>query len=95
VFAFQERGYFKTRIDQIDMSSLDLNIIPSSISVAVKVNEGKQYKLNSIVFRGERMFLPDQLRQQFAMSDGEIFNPEEIRRGLENLRKLYVSQGYA
>ncbi len=94
VFAFQERGYFKTRINQFDVSSLDLNTIPPSISVAVEVNEGKQYRLNSIAFSSERAFSSGQLRQQFAMSDGDIFNVDEIRKGLENLRKLYASQGY-
>jgi outer membrane protein assembly factor BamA len=33
-------------------------------------------------------------RRQFPIEDGEIFDAESIRRGLENLQRLYTSHGY-
>jgi outer membrane protein assembly factor BamA len=94
LYAFQERGYFQSRINQFDVTSLDMHIVPPAVAVSVEVNEGQQFKLKSIAFSGAKAFSSGQLRQQFAISDGDIFNTETIRVGLDSLRKLYASQGF-
>jgi len=35
-----------------------------------------------------------QLRQQFEIADGDVFDVEQIRKGLEQLRRLYAMRGY-
>jgi len=46
--------------------------------------------LNSPAFGEEKVFPAEQLRQQFQITDGGIFNAETIRDGLDGLRKLYT-----
>ena len=39
-------------------------------------------------------FSVDELRGQFPIADGDIVHVDKIRKGLEDLRRLYVSQGF-
>lgn len=94
VFAFEERGYYKARIRQLEVTPLDLHTVPPSIAVAVDLSEGQRYKLSSITFNGERAFSGDQLRRQFDITDGDVFNAEKIRVGFDNIRRLYATQGF-
>ena len=60
------------------------------------VEEGKQYRLNKINFVGVKLFkTPDALmRPLFQMQEGDIFSTAKLRKGMENLRKLYGEFGY-
>jgi len=82
------------RIDQLDVTPLDLHTVPPAVAVSVEVTEGLQYKLKSITFREEKVFASDQLREQFVIADGDIFNAEKIRSGACNIRRLNATQGY-
>ena len=93
-YVFGKRGYFKVRIDQLDVTPLDLHTVPPAVAVSVEVTEGIQYKLKSITFREEKVFSSHQLREQFVIADGDIFNAEKIRIGADNIRRLYVTKGY-
>lgn len=69
------------------------------IDVTYHVNLGQQYRLKRLTFVSlgnspALAFRETELRQVFPIRDGEIFNVERIRSGLEMLRKLYVSEGY-
>jgi outer membrane protein assembly factor BamA len=94
VFAFEERGYFKATVDQIDVTPFQQVGNGQAISVSVTVSEGQQYRLSEIAFAGGKVFPTDQLRRLFVIANGDIFNTEKIRVGLDDLRKLYSSHGY-
>jgi len=70
-------------------------------SVTVHVNEGPQYRLSEIRFQSTQDLRPcsdlfplGELRQQIPLRDGDLFNVERIREGLDALRRLYGSKGY-
>jgi hypothetical protein len=63
--------------------------------VRFSVRTGDQYRLGGIIFTGDSVFSTDQLRAQFHVDDGAIFNATEIGKGLENLKELYGTEGYA
>ena len=59
------------------------------------VEEGDQYRLKEITFTGNKAVSDTRaLRAQFKIKDGDIFDTEAIRKGLENLRKAYAALGY-
>ena len=60
------------------------------------VEEGKQYQLNKINFVGVKLFrTPDALmRPLFQMQEGDVFSTAKLRKGMENMRKLYGEFGY-
>jgi len=93
-YAFQKRGYFKAWVAPPTVTVVSSGSPGETVDVAVAVNPGGQYRLKEISFSGNRAFTASELRQIFPTKDGEIFDTEKIRRGLELLRKLYVSQGY-
>jgi outer membrane protein insertion porin family len=64
--------------------------------ITVNVEEGKLYRLNKINFVGVKLFrTPDSLmRPLFQMQEGDIFSTGKLRKGMENLRKLYGEFGY-
>ena len=60
------------------------------------VLEGDQYHFGTMTFHGVKLFkTPDKaLRPLFAMEEGDVFDVSKIRKGLENLRKVYGEYGY-
>lgn len=66
--------------------------------VRFAVPTGAQYRLGGITFTagsGDSIFPSTQLRAQFPLEDGAIFNATAIGKGLEKLKDLYGSAGYA
>ena len=66
------------------------------VDIKIPLVEGEQYRLGTVSFKNSTLFreADTALRPMFAMTEGDIFNVSEIRKGLENLRKLYGEFGY-
>lgn len=63
--------------------------------VSYSVHVGPQYRLSGITFNGGTVFPTSQLRAQFHLQDGAVFNATEIGKGLESMKDLYGTAGYA
>ena len=65
------------------------------VDITVPVEEGERYRLKQITFTGNKTITNTAvLRRQFRMKDGDIFNTDMVRKGLEDLRKVYGALGY-
>lgn len=64
--------------------------------VTMNVEEGRQYRLGRLSFTDVELFrTPDSvLGPVFQMQNGDLFDVEKLRKGLENLKKLYGEFGY-
>ncbi len=105
---YQERGYFQAKaLDQtvkiresggggFRIPLLYPNSIGKAADIGIPVEEGRLYRLNKLSFTGMKLFrTPDVLGQQiFQMKPGDIFSTAKLRKGLEDLRKLYGQFGY-
>ena len=105
---YQQRGYFTARALDHTVTIRDvgggkfrvplfyMNKPGKRADITVPVEEGRQYRLNKINVTGMKLFRsPEPLIQQvFAMNRGDIFSTAKLRKGLENLRKLYGEFGY-
>jgi len=91
-YTLQREGYFRADVSLNDVRTL--SPIGGTIAVTLAIEEGRQYQLNQITFSGNKGLSASQLRQQFPIGDGEVFDVEQIRRGLEQIRKLYAMRGY-
>jgi outer membrane protein insertion porin family len=104
--AMQNRGYFKanvgdpkTNIRDTGHSGFHIPLLQhgagKTIDIAVPIEEGEQYRLGGITFKGNKA-IPNTkaLRSVFPMKDGDIFNRQKIAKGLENLKNAYGTQGY-
>ncbi|MGO4885086.1 MAG: outer membrane protein assembly factor BamA [Bryobacteraceae bacterium] len=106
--AYQSKGYFTARVlDQttqiVDVGGhgfriplLRENSPGKSVDITLPVEEGRLYRLNKITFVGVKLFrTPETLmRPLFGMAEGDAFSTAKLRKGLENLRKLYGEFGY-
>jgi len=65
-------------------------------NIHISIEEGRLYHLNNINFVGVKLFrTPETLmRPVFQMSSGDVFSTEKLRKGFEELRKLYGNFGY-
>jgi outer membrane protein insertion porin family len=107
---YQEQGYFTARVIESDVKIRDVggknggiripffkpNKPGKRADIKVQVEEGKLYHLNKINFVGVKLFkTPDALMTPlFQMSEGDVFSTGKLRKGMENLRKLYGEFGF-
>jgi Surface antigen variable number repeat len=53
-----------------------------------------QYRLEAVLFEGNRSFSPERLKETFNVPVGDKLNHTAIGQGLERLRQLYGDYGY-
>src|SRR6267154_2913945 len=91
----RDAGYYNARVEDPQLSAIKKAQDTRSADFTAEVNPGPLYALGEITFEDTKVFTPNQLRSQFPSKTGEHFNATEIGKGLENLRNLYGSKGYA
>ena len=97
---FQDRGYFKVLAHDPVLRLLGLANGKQNILIIASLVEGSQFRLGTLTLQNTA---PDHaltisaaiLRDQFHIRDGELFNVSEIRAGLNRVRELYGTRGYA
>jgi outer membrane protein insertion porin family len=105
---YRDAGYFQARtvdhtVDIVDSGGGKFKlplIMPNKpgkkANINISIEEGRLYRLNSINFVGVKLFrTPETLmRPVFQMQQGDIFSTAKLRKGFEDLRKLYGQFGY-
>ncbi len=105
---YMEHGYFMARTGDHTVEIRDVgghgfkiplfypNKPGKRADITVPIEEGRQYHLGKINFVGVKLFrTPETLmRPLFQMGEGDVFSTAKLRKGLEELRKLYGQFGY-
>jgi len=89
----QNNGYLQAKVST-ETSVLNADPADEHLSLTFRVSEGQEYRLAEIQFANAHVFPPWELRNQFPLHDGDVFNMAKIRDGLDASRRLYVSVGY-
>ena len=104
--AEQNKGYWKanigepvTKIRDTGHTGFYVPLIQQGagkrMDITVSIDEGEQYRLGGITFKGNKMVNNTKaLRAQFPMKDGDVFSRKLFGKGLENLKNAYASQGF-
>ncbi len=105
--AYQDRGYFTARVLDSTVKIqptgghgwrlplIKTNGIGIAANITIPVEEGKLYHLRNANFVGVKLFRePQVLLTMFGMKQGDVFSTDKLRKGIENLRKLYGQFGY-
>jgi outer membrane protein insertion porin family len=91
---WQNRGYFKVQVTS-DGNVLAVSPDRERIVLTVHIEEGPRYRLALITFKNNKAITnAAALRNLFPIKDGDIFDREEISKGLNNLGKAYGQLGY-
>jgi len=101
--AWMDEGFFKMT-STAKAQTISSDATEQHVAVTVHVNEGTQYRLKDIRFRKspddwssgneDLAFPPEVLRKRVPLYEGELFRANQIREGLDSLKKLYGSYGY-
>jgi outer membrane protein insertion porin family len=105
---YQDKGYFTVRVlDQtvnvhdVGGSGFRLPLIKpdkpgKNADITLPVEEGKLMHLDKMNFVGVKLFRTTDFLQQriFNMGDGDVFSTAKLRKGIENMKKLYGEFGY-
>ena len=105
---YQEHGYFTAHVTDSTVTMrrtggegyhiplIHPNKIGTVADVTLSLEQGRLYHLNNITFTGVKFFrTPEALMTPlFGMAKGDIFSTAKLRKGLENMRKLYGDFGY-
>lgn len=89
----QDNGYFRAVVT-VEKVVLRSDAEEDQVALDIHISEGEKYWLGDIQINGAHVFPPSQLRNQIPLNDGDVFDLDKIRKGLENLTKMYGSVGY-
>ncbi len=106
--AYQDKGYYRATVLDTTVTLRDTGDnqrhLPFMLrdkpgkraDITIPIEEGQQYRLRKMTYVGVKLFrTPDVLtRQLFGMNEGDVFSTAKLRKGLENMKKLYGDFGY-
>jgi outer membrane protein insertion porin family len=105
--AYQDKGYYEARVLDPTVNIVPhggrgwrLPIIKMEqpgiyADIKLPVEEGRLYHLHTMSFVGVKLFRePSVLMALFGMRENDVFNTDKLRKGIENMRKLYGGFGY-
>ena len=91
-YFYKTKGYL-----QVNIGNPEVTISEDRrwIFITVKINEGPEFKINSVLFFGDSMFSDDQLREMTQLNEGDIYSEEKLRTDIKKLTEAYQDKGYA
>jgi outer membrane protein assembly factor BamA len=92
--SFQDRGYFRVEVKSLRFKPRDPLGVPKPVTLEGEVSEGARSKLAEITFVENHAFSSEELRQQFPLKRGDLFERGKVASGLQSLSKLYGTQGF-
>ena len=103
--AYQQKGYFKALVADPQTKIRDVGGINwfmpfkprhgKVVDITIPVEEGDKFRLKEIKFTGNKEITNTAaLRRLIPMKDGELFNVENMRKGIKNLRDAYGAEGF-
>ena len=105
---YQDKGYFTVRVlDQtvnihdvggsgFRLPLIKMNKPGKNADITLPIEEGRLMHLSEMNFVGVKLFRTTDFLQQriFGMQDGDVFSTAKLRKGVENMKKLYGEFGY-
>ena len=88
--SFQRFGYFCADVGPIAAQQTGKN----EYQINIHVHPGEQYRVGEIKFTGATLLSSDELTSALHVKSNSKFNPETVRRGLENIQKSYAKKGH-
>jgi len=62
--------------------------------ITIKLEENDQYKIGDVKITGNKELNENVIKLILGLVPGEIFNESQLRKGFDNLKKIYGSRGY-
>jgi outer membrane translocation and assembly module TamA len=91
----RDEGYYFAHAENPQLTNVRQEGAGRSADAAVTIEAGDQYTMGEITFKRTTQFKNEQMRSQFPLVLGSVFNGSAVAVGLEKLKALYEAQGFA
>jgi outer membrane protein insertion porin family len=93
---YRKRGYITARIGQPDLKILEDENDGETrwVQLSIPVTEGDRYRVGNFTFDGNKIVKSEFLRPLFKMDEGDYYDEEKIKKGLDKAREVYGAGGY-
>jgi outer membrane translocation and assembly module TamA len=91
----RDSGYYFVRVENPQLTDVRQGTPARSADVSVKIEPGYQYRVGEVKFDGANAIPAERLKNRFSSAAGSLFNDSAVGEGIEKLRDLYESEGYA
>jgi outer membrane protein insertion porin family len=93
---YRKRGFITARIGQPDLRILEDENDGETrwVQLQIPVTEGNRYRIGNFTFDGNTIVKAENLRPLFKLDEGDYYDEEKIRKGLDKARELYGAGGY-
>jgi len=89
---YQDHGFLEVRVSDPDITVDDTQ---KSVSVAIAITEGIQFRLGAIAQQGDDLLSLDQIKQFVGLGEGEIFRRSAFAQGVFAMNQYYAGRGFA
>ncbi len=82
---------------QVNVGTPDITISEDKkwVFISLKVTEGPQFTINSILFNGELLFSEEKMFEQIGLKAGHTYSEDLLRKDIQLLTEMYQDEGYA
>ncbi|MGE0392793.1 MAG: outer membrane protein assembly factor [Vicinamibacterales bacterium] len=93
---YRNQGFVQARIGAPEMKTIRDSADGKTrwIELRIPVTEGPRFRVGDVAFEGNTIVKSEGLRPLFRLQQGEYYNEEAVRKGLEKAREIYGSVGY-
>ncbi|MGH9221063.1 MAG: BamA/OMP85 family outer membrane protein, partial [Vicinamibacterales bacterium] len=93
---YRNHGYIEAQIGAPQVRPLDDSADGATrwVQLRIDVNEGRRFQVGTLNIDGNTVVRTEALLPLFKMDEGDVYDEQRIRRGLERARELYGSGGY-
>jgi outer membrane protein insertion porin family len=93
---YRNHGYIEAQVGAPQLRTLDDSPdgMTRWVQLRVDVNEGRRFQLGTFTIAGNSVLRSEALLPLFEIDEGDVYDEQRIRKGLERARELYGSGGY-
>ena len=90
--AYKDKGYMDVKVRQPQVTLIEDK---KYLDIFIEIDEGSQYKVGSVGFKGDLLKTSDELLKKVSLKEGDVFNRTELHKSIERLTDIYADEGYA
>ena len=93
---YRKHGYVRAQVGQPELTTLEDSVDGSKrfVRMRIPISEGRRYRMGELTFENITILREDALRQQFDLTEGDFYDEEVIREGIERAQAMYGVGGY-
>ena len=93
---YRKNGYIRAQVGQPELTDLEDSLDGKKrfVRMRIPVSEGSRYRIGDLTVEGITILREEAVRAQFDFADGDYYDEERIRQGIESAQAMYGAGGY-